>query len=172
MPQRQDPREREECWFRVSQLLPVFAVSQQAFRQSILVRIAKTDRKTGRGGERIYGPAAIEAWSRREWARRCDEAAENDPYLADAGAPSPALEEYRRARAGLARLELAERQRALCNRVVVHETFTRMAAVLRRTGDMLQRRFGAEALDIFSNGLQEAHEFANTLIVTEIKDIA
>jgi hypothetical protein len=78
----------------------------------------------------------------------------DDPLLQ--GASSPALEEYRRERTALARLERLERERHLLPRDGVRLALGRIAALLRGAGDTLQRQFGDEALDILLEALADA----------------
>jgi hypothetical protein len=66
-----------------------------------------------------------------------------DPLLT--GTSSPALEDYRRERAALAKLERQERERRLLPREEVRQTLARIAGILRAAGDALQRQYGADA---------------------------
>jgi hypothetical protein len=69
------------------------------------------------------------------------------------GTDSPALERYRDERALLARMDRLEREGSLIPRDEVRQALGRMAAVLGGAGDALQRQFGASALDIFVEAL-------------------
>jgi len=77
-----------------------------------------------------------------------------DPLLT--GTSSPALEDYRRERAALAKLERQERERRLLPREEVRQTLARIAAVLRAAGDSLQRQYGPDALNILREALLDA----------------
>jgi hypothetical protein len=79
---------------------------------------------------------------------------DQDPMLD--GPASPALEQYREARAALARLELENRQKSLIPRVDVHQALARIAAIIRQAGDSLQRLFGTEAHAILEEALDDA----------------
>lgn len=72
------------------------------------------------------------------------------------GGSSPALERYRRERAELARLDRLERQRRLLPRDEVRQALGRIAAILRGAGDALQRKFGADAVEILYEALDDA----------------
>jgi hypothetical protein len=77
-----------------------------------------------------------------------------DPLLA--GAVSPALEEYRRERAMLARLERLEREAELLPRDATHAMLAQVAALLRDAGLTLQRQFGPEAHAVLNEALDGA----------------
>lgn len=101
-----------------------------------------------------YDIAAVSDW-RDKTLRRPPDPIDADPLLGSDG-DSPALEEYRRAKAALARLELAEREGKLVPVDELHGLLTEGAAVLRRAGETLSRRFGNEALQVLNEALAEA----------------
>lgn len=72
------------------------------------------------------------------------------------GSGSPALERYREERAALARLDRLEREQELISRDLARDVLGRVAAVLRNTGDALQRQFGPAAIEILFEGLADA----------------
>lgn len=72
------------------------------------------------------------------------------------GETSDALEEYRRERALLARLDRLERERELLPRDGVKQSLGRIAAILRGAGDTLQRQFGDDAHAILVEALADA----------------
>jgi hypothetical protein len=72
-----------------------------------------------------------------------------------AGGSSPALEEYRRERAVLARLDRLEREGQLLPRDEVRDALGRVAALLRAAGDILGREFGGEAQDVLNEALDD-----------------
>lgn len=75
----------------------------------------------------------------------------------DAGAEtSPALEEYRRARAGQEQLKLREMLGTRAHVDILKQGLRRFFDGFRRTAESLRRRFGNEAVDIFEHGRQEA----------------
>lgn len=89
-----------------------------------------------------YDLSEIHRWTH---ARKADPpaAAGDDPLLA--GTDSPGLERYRLARAALAELELDERQKNVVRVEVIRDALLRFADILRRLGDRLNRRYGADA---------------------------
>ena len=105
----------------------------------------------------VIDGAELLVWLRQHLAdlgRRPIAGEDEDPLLS--GASSPALEEYRRWRAALARLEYQERERQLLPRDQVHAALGRLAAILRQAGETLQRQFGTEAYDILDEALVDA----------------
>lgn len=78
----------------------------------------------------------------------------DDPLLV--GHNSPALEEYRRQKAELAKLDLKERQSVLLSRDRIHEAFGLVAHILRQAGDMLRRQYGADAQSILIGAIDDA----------------
>jgi len=72
------------------------------------------------------------------------------------GTGSPALERYREERAALARLDRLEREGALIPRDIARESLGRIAAILRSAGDTLQQQFGAEAVNVLYEALDDA----------------
>ncbi len=81
-------------------------------------------------------------------------AAENDPLMTGSG--SPALERYREERAAMARLDRLERERVLVRRDEARTALGRIAAILRGAGETLQRQFGAAAVEIMYEALDDA----------------
>lgn len=92
---------------------------------------------------------------RGEKAPRSDRAKRvADPMLD--GPSSPALERYRKFRASIAFLELCERRRQLLPRDKVHELLVRVAALIRKAGEALQRQFGEDARLLLEEALNDA----------------
>lgn len=74
-----------------------------------------------------------------------------DPLLS--GYDSPGLERYRLAKAGIAELDLRERQGELMNVAEVREFLDSFADILRRASEQLQRQFGRDALLIVTQAI-------------------
>ena len=70
--------------------------------------------------------------------------------------PTDWLEEYRRERALMARLEREAAEARYLPRSEVHTAFGRIAGVLRRAGDLLERHAGGEARQILQEALDRA----------------
>ncbi|HEY4313777.1 MAG TPA: hypothetical protein VGN12_30330 [Pirellulales bacterium] len=84
---------------------------------------------------------------------------EEDAMLA--GGDSPALEDYRRARAKLATLDLAERMHAVLPRDAAREILERWATILRRASESLRKRFGPEAYTVFEEAIGECRKLVD-----------
>ena len=84
-------------------------------------------------------------------------AADDDDLLQD-NSSSAALEDYRRERAKLARLDRLEREGSLTPRDTAREGLGRIAAILRTAGDTLQRLHGAGAGEILYEALNDADQ--------------
>lgn len=97
--------------------------------------------------------AALVAY-RLEQAAPAAAGGEADPMLA--GGDSPNLERYRGAKAD--REEMArDRDRGThANLRDLHTTLMRFGSLVRRGGEVLQRRFGVEAADVFNEAIDEA----------------
>jgi hypothetical protein len=65
-------------------------------------------------------------------------------------------EKYRQERTLLTRLERHEREGQLVSRDKSHQCWTRVAGVLRQAGETLQRQFGAAALRVLNQALENA----------------
>lgn len=76
---------------------------------------------------------------------------------------SPALERYRLARAQIAELELAQRKNDLIDREAARAVFGRWAAIIRRTGDQLNKRHGNEAGKLLADALADCRTVVNPL---------
>src|SRR5262245_53744773 len=72
------------------------------------------------------------------------------------GPASPALEAYREERAKIAKIQREQLQRQLVPREEVRQHLARIAMILRSAGDTLQRSFGAEAVEILYEALEDA----------------
>lgn len=85
----------------------------------------------------------------------------DDPLMQGSG--SPALEDYRRERAAIARLDRLEREGQLIPREQSRQALGQGAAILRAAGETLQRQFGPEAAQILHEALDDfQHEIDRT----------
>jgi hypothetical protein len=96
----------------------------------------------------------IAAWRQKRSGKHTG--GDPDPMLD--GPASPALERYREARAAMARLDLATREKNLLPRADVHTGLARIASVIRQAGDTLQKQFGAEPHAVLIEALDEAEQ--------------
>jgi len=93
---------------------------------------------------------------------------DEDPFLS--GNNSPALEDYRRQKAELAKLELKERQGELLSRERIHESFGRGAHIIRQAGDVLRRQYGNDAQAILNHALDDLVAEVEKNFVDQTKD--
>lgn len=78
-----------------------------------------------------------------------------------AGGPSPALERYREERASLAQMDRLEREGKLLSRDLVRQSLSKIASILRISGESLQRQFGQEAADLLHSAIDDAEAEIN-----------
>lgn len=149
---RPSPRDRDEFWLPVASLARLFAMTPQGFRSSILPLVAPTDRRQAPGGLEVFGRAALDAWAGREWERQSRQIV-GDGVLS--GPNSPALEEARRYKAGLLRIDLAERQNEIVSVSEVYDFHTQICAVVRGAGERLAREVGEPARRILDAALDD-----------------
>ena len=152
---RPKKKRREAGWLRRNEMARVFDVSVSAFDRHIKPLVPK-DAIRGEGLSRAYYcRGCIEAWANHPTSPPvASGGSESDPLLV--GGPSPALEDYRRQKAELAKLDLAERRDDLVNLAEFRDVHQRAARVLRKTGEQLQRQCGHDAWQIFDEGLVAA----------------
>jgi len=106
------------------------------------------------GGRTISLPAVVR--SLHDFlAKNARKLAEDDDLMA-VDVASPALERYREERAAMARLDRLERERVLVPRDEVREGLGRIAMILRGAGDSLQQQFGAGAVELLNEALDDA----------------
>jgi hypothetical protein len=82
-----------------------------------------------------------------------DRLVSDDAELLDPDQVSPALERLREEKWKLARLDRLERESELVAREQVHQLLTRGANLLRAAGELLQRQFGPDALEVLNDAL-------------------
>jgi hypothetical protein len=76
--------------------------------------------------------------------------------MTDAGSSSPALEQYRKERARLARLDRLAREGTLVSRENVRDGLGRIAHLLRAAAEALERQYGKEAGQLLDEALDDA----------------
>lgn len=75
------------------------------------------------------------------------------------GAESPALEEYRKERTLLARMDRLEREQSLISRDEAHKVIAEIAGLLRGACEQLERRYDAGAREILEQALDGAEKY-------------
>lgn len=122
------------------------------------VKIASVKRWAGEGMPRgqPYRLDRIAQWLRQKgpWRARPGLSETGDPLLV--GSDSPALEQYRRQRARLAELDVAEREGKLISREKLHAAMAKFAGVIRQAGEVLQRQYGTDAHKVLDDALVDA----------------
>lgn len=92
----------------------------------------------------------------------------DDDEMGDAD--SPGLERYRLAKAALAELDLAERQKTLLPADTVRDSVNAIALAFRQAGETLQRQFGVEAHAILESAVSEAEAQINDMFGSDEHD--
>ena len=143
-------------WFTLAMMASAFDITPQAFAKSVRPLLSETDVKNdGRRGVRIRCRAAIDRWAEHKAAQAAEAARKTaDPLLV--GVDSPALERYRSHRADLAQMEVEAKKKTHADLAQLNEALTRFASCFRRAGDVLQRRFGPDAVGILNDALDQA----------------
>jgi phage terminase Nu1 subunit (DNA packaging protein) len=97
-----------------------------------------------------YDLCEIIPWMRKRFGEKTS----GDPLL-DAEVDSPGLERYRLAKAALAELDLAERNRTLLPLEEGRAALSRWASIIRRLGEQLGKRFGPDATTAVNDAILE-----------------
>lgn len=104
----------------------------------------------------------ISEWLRGDgpWRQHARPGTGDDPLL-ESGGDSPGLERYRMAKAALAELELEAKTKSLLSREKARTVLGRWAAVIRRMGERLGKRYGPEAASAVNDALGECDHVVN-----------
>ena len=142
---------REDAWFNKEEMARIFDMSPQGFDKSIRPHVPSNYIRTKGKYVLFYAKGVVEIWAQRK-----EKPEREDPMLDVPDGSSEALERYRDERAKMARIDRLRKEGELLPREKVRTILGRVAAVLRRTGDKLQRQFGQQALEVFEEGLMDA----------------
>jgi hypothetical protein len=93
---------------------------------------------------------------------------DEDPLL-NAG-DSVGLERYRMAKAQLAEMDLAEREKSMLSADAVHDGLSIISQAYRKACEILQRKFGSEAFSILEEAQKEAEAQINDMFRVEEDD--
>lgn len=109
----------------------------------------------GRSGR--YVVRDVTTWLRQEgpWRQHMRLAVDPDEELLAGGSDSPALERLRAAKAAIAELDLEKLRGSLVSREKARTILGRWAAILRRMGERLGKRYGPEAANAVNDALGE-----------------
>jgi hypothetical protein len=114
----------------------------------------------------LLPPSAIRTEGRTVWVNFrttvdcyiADQIAKAKPVVTDpllAGGDSPALEEYRKHRARLAELDVAERENKLIPLAEIEPSLQIFASNIRRAGEQLERVYGHDAAALLNDAIDE-----------------
>lgn len=143
--------------------LSAFVVSRQADVADfcgVSIDTVKSWAKRGMPGKPPrYDLQTIVQWLRKDgpWQPRGPQLREliGDESLLDGAADSPALEKLRAAKAALAELDLQERRGSLVSVERSKEIGLRWAALIKRLGERLGKRWGRDATTAVNDTLEE-----------------
>ena len=94
----------------------------------------------------------------------------DDPLLNSGD--SIGLERYRMAKAQLAEMDLAEREKVMLNAEAVHDGLAVISQTFRQACEELQRRFGGDAHAIIEQAITEAESTIHDLFGPNIADLS
>jgi len=154
---------KERGWVSIRALADVLGIAPQTARQT---HVRRLDPEHVRKGSRhqptqVFGPAVVQAIIDRATTQRDSDA---DPLLSDGNGVSDNLEEYRKWKAAMARLEYEKAYETLVGKDMVRDNLTLAAEIIRRAGDRLDQTHGPaaretllEALDDFEKQIAEEY---------------
>ncbi len=134
--------------------------TERGIRLSYIPELQPADVKKNRKPMLIKISAIMEVHVPRRAAERMRDFV-NDPEMV--GGDSVGLERYRLAKAKLAELDLATRMGDLIEVSVFRDGMARWAAVFRRMGERLAKKFGPDAAKIVNAALKECDKISRTV---------
>ena len=152
--ERHEKQKEERLRWQYYHAIPQKHWRQMSGRQTKIINEQATRYGLPFGGRTIDLPAVVRALHDFLADNAQKLAREDDDLLQ--GGNSPALERYREERAQLARLDRLEREGQLVPRDEVREALGRVAAIIRGIGDALNRQFGAAAVELLLEALDDA----------------
>lgn len=138
----------EDCWLTFTELSKALDISDKAVREIKRYVPAKW-LKAGKP-MKLYGRGAILLWASRQGGVDAD----------DSAVMSPALERKRELECERLRIELDKQVGDLVPRSQMRGLLMGMAAVLRRTGELLVRKFGNDAGEVLQEGIDDMDRLA------------
>lgn len=146
-------------WFSITEAAEIFGLTVMGFRTSILPLVQEEDRRKPKPNVVLLrARGVIEAYAAKLAARSTERPTTDDDAVMMAGGNSPALERFRAAKAELTEMEVARQRRTHVNTRDFHDLLMRFASLVRKGGEILQRRFGPDAADIHNRAVDEAVE--------------
>jgi hypothetical protein len=151
-------------WYDRRFFCQLLAISPQQFHRKYQDLVPAADQKMIDRTKYFRGRALLNAWLDDELKNASAAAAMSgeDPLLAGGGG-SPALERYRHARAGLAEIELQEREQKVVDVRVLLPMLSGYINAVKGFGDYLNRNNHRQLLDLFNDAMQTALEATERL---------
>lgn len=137
----------------------ICSISSRQFHDAIRPLLAPSAVRGTGAGLRFYLPDVVKAYA----AYR--EAPADDVAMLASG-DSPELERYRRYRADLVGMDVQERRGTHANINDLESAFVRYGSMIRRAGEILQRRWGNDASDILNSALDDAERIITAALAT------
>jgi hypothetical protein len=154
------PGKPDYGWFSLANSAAAFDVNRQTFHATYRPLVPPEAIKVDGRNTWIHLRRLIEAWSAKD---RQIASGDVDAELYG-GSDSPNLERLRAAKAALSEMDLEERRGTHADIRNLESGLMRFASIIRRTGEILQRRFGSEAIDILNDGIEQAESICKSEI--------
>lgn len=138
----------EYGWFSVADSAAAFGVNRQTFHATYRPLAPASAIKSEGRNTWINLRKLIEAWAAKDRV-----AAGEEEY---GGSDSMNLERVRFAKAEMLEMDLEERRGTHVDVRKLENGIMQFASQVRRTGEILQRRFGSDAIDILNDGITQA----------------
>lgn len=140
-------------WSTVNTAANFLGMTTQGLRSTYLPLLRPEDIRRNVNPMIFRTAALIEAIIERRVSERTPKIVPDDPDIS--GPNSPALERLRTINGNLAELNQREREGELINRVKCRDILSRWGVVIRKMGDRVSKRFGAEANQIVNEAIDE-----------------
>ena len=144
-------------WVTRKEIAAVFDVSVTHVDRSLRRYVPAGMVKTIDGRTYFHGRSLLDAWAEAERLKR-------HPDDLMSGDLSPALEEYRRHRARVAKCEADEREGVSVALAEIDPPLMQLAGVLRRAGESLTRKYGNDAGAILNEAIERWQDGVNKLL--------
>ncbi len=155
--QKTEPEKKlsDRGWLTLDQMAAAFLITPQAFSKSVRPLIDPKDVREEKKRIRIRCRGAIDAWAEKEADKARIDARKNaDPLLV--GSDSPGLEEYRKHKARIAKVEADEREKLAVQVSVIAPLLFEAMGSIRRSLEIVEREFGRNAVTPTVESIDEA----------------
>jgi hypothetical protein len=151
-------------WFRKAEMSAVFNVSIRTFDQVYRRYASPSATKQFDGKPWFHARSMLDAWSATQNKTKGETS--TDPLLVG-DVDSPALEEYRRARARLAWMEVNEREKTHLPLASLEPALMQLTGLMRRAGERLARQHGNDAAAVLNEAIEQWESSLETLLTNE-----